>query len=475
MVSASFIGVIYALVASQATLIDQPGDSWCSQKIFRIVHKSSPRESATPIFRTLGKQPAEGRLLASTHSAAGQVSVSDSEQEPEHQRVSEKTVENSYFRCVLDSPGGDLEFWLEIEKGAEARGWLINGTERIEIPTVRHSDTELVLDIGHYDSKIEAKSVGEKYIGKWQKTTGDNKQASLGFSAEPKAALPQHIAKVDAEHPLTGRWRVQFESEDAAAVGLFEVLDNGLARGTFLTTTGDYRFLAGHYQERQLTLSCFDGGHAFLFKARLVAAQPNRLEGEFWSRDSWHESWTAEPDPTATLPDSFELTRWRGNLTLADMRFPDLDGNSRSLGEVDMLGRATLIHVFGSWCPNCHDAGEYIKELQQKYGDRGLKVIGVAFELTSDFDRNVRQVKKYLRRHDVEYPVLIAGESDKAKASEVLTIIDRVRSYPTTLFVNGQGEVVAIHTGFSGPATGEAHQQLRQRFEAILEKLLPAD
>jgi hypothetical protein len=33
--------------------------------------------------------------------------------------------------------------------------------------------------------------------------------------------------------------------------------------------------------------------------------------------------------------------------------------------------------------------------------------------------------------------------------------------------------VRAIHTGFSGPATGEAHERLRASFERLVEDLLP--
>ncbi len=39
--------------------------------------------------------------------------------------------------------------------------------------------------------------------------------------------------------------------------------------GTFLTTTGDYRYLQGSVSGNKLYLSTFDGGHAFIFIARI--------------------------------------------------------------------------------------------------------------------------------------------------------------------------------------------------------------
>ena len=65
--------------------------------------------------------------------------------------------------------------------------------------------------------------------------------------------------------------------------------------------------------------------------------------------------------------------------------------------------------------------------------------------------------------------------SDKAKASKQLPILDRIRSYPTTVFIDGSGKVRAIYTGFSGPATGAAHDELKRQFEKIVRDLLGKD
>ena len=68
----------------------------------------------------------------------------------------------------------------------------------------------------------------------------------------------------------------------------------------------------------------------------------------------------------------------------AELRFPDLNGNVRNIiGEAEE-GQALILELFGSWCPNCHDAGKYLAEVSEKYHDRGLRVIGLAFELTGD-------------------------------------------------------------------------------------------
>lgn len=85
---------------------------------------------------------------------------------------------------------------------------------------------------------------------------------------------------------LTGQWACTFGladddgDEPYPAVGEFKQSGNQLT-GTFLTETGDYRFLEGTVQGDKLYLSCFDGAHAFLFQGKINA--DSSLSGAFYS------------------------------------------------------------------------------------------------------------------------------------------------------------------------------------------------
>jgi thiol-disulfide isomerase/thioredoxin len=238
--------------------------------------------------------------------------------------------------------------------------------------------------------------------------------------------------------------------------------------GTFLTNTGDYRYLAGWVRGGEMSLSCFDGAHAFLFAAKL---QPDgALAGDFWSGNWHHETWTAKRDEHAELADPFAQTKWNGSTKLADLAFADLDGKKRSLGE--FAGKATLLVVFGSWCPNCNDEAALLRELEAKYRERGLAILGLAFELTGEPARDAEQVRIFAKRHGLALPFFLCGTADKDEATKALGLVDRVRAFPTTIFVGADGLPKAIHSGFAGPATGEEHQKLRRDFEARIEALL---
>lgn len=377
-------------------------------------------------------------------------------------------IRTGHWNAELMSPGGPLPFGLEIaENEGTYEAAIFNGEERIPIPIVTSEGEQIVLDMPHYDSEIRAVVKSDHEIeGRWRKRRGKNLWAHMEFRAELASTAP---AAVDAS-AYVGRWSVKFASDDDPAICEFQQPKPGVVRGTFLTTTGDYRFLAGRVTDGKLEMSCFDGAHAFLFHAELQSN--GSLRGDFWSGDAWHETWEATPNPTAELPDAFAQTTWEANVPLSSLSFPDLSGKLWSLDDPRFAGRAKLLHVFGSWCPNCHDAAIYLGELHRKYASEGLSIIGLAFEITGDFARDARQVRLHIERHETPYPVLIVGLADKAKATEQFGALDRIRSYPTTIFVDAQDRVREIHTGFTGPATGASYQQLRQSFERKIERLL---
>jgi thiol-disulfide isomerase/thioredoxin len=382
------------------------------------------------------------------------------------------------WRAWLESPGGELPFEIEIVRdGDVVRAWMINGTSKTEVPRVEFDGKQLTLAIEQYDSRIVAAITadGKRMHGEWSKTGSKGKLTRMAFHAVageaqrfPRSSDPAEQARSCSA--IGGRWRVEFSQADEPAVGQFDCHEDGAVTGTFLTTTGDYGYLAGVVDGNAIKLSCFDGAHAFLFQAAI--GEDGSLAGDFWSRDAWHETWTAKRDPGVTLPDAFTLTKWSGKLNLSDLTFTALDGKPTTLADPALAGKARIIEIFGSWCPNCHDAASLLGELHERYRDRGLSVVGLAFELTDDQARNLEQVRKYVGHHRVRYPILLAGLADKDEVKKALPLLDRFRAYPTTIFVDRDGEVLAIHIGFSGPATGEAHQTLRREFVSRIESML---
>ena len=217
-------------------------------------------------------------------------------------------------------------------------------------------------------------------------------------------------------------------------------------------------------------LSTFDGAHAFVFEARMN--DDGSLEGDFWSGTKWHQQWTAARDFDAALPDAYSLTFIKDGYEGLEFTFPDLDGKPISLDDEKYRGKVVLVSLAGSWCPNCGDEMAYLSGVYERYRDQGLEIICLLYEHFEDFERAAQQGRALKEKYDIGFDVLVAGISDKTAAAETLPMLNHVLAYPTLIFVDRRGEVRRIHTGFSGPGTGEHFEEFKRKFTSELESLL---
>ncbi|MDZ4774945.1 MAG: HEAT repeat domain-containing protein [Planctomycetota bacterium] len=375
----------------------------------------------------------------------------------------------------LDTAAGPLNFQLDIERGASGpTAVVVNGVERIDVP-LTIDDANVVFEFPHYAAKLTARfdATGKTLVGEWSKRAGPDTQRTLPFHAvwTPKYSREAVVTAPDRLPDVSGRWRVTFAKDPDPAVAIFTggPATRGAVDGTFLTSTGDYRYLAGTYDEN-LRIGCFDGAHAFLFVADLKA--DGSLAGTFTSGSTWTDTWTAVRDDAAQLPNEFERVQWDASYTPGSLAFEDVDGQHVSLGDARFEDRPLVLQITGSWCPNCHDETELLAELDRTYRAKGLAIAALCFELTGERRTDAEAAKRMLARHRADYPALLVGRSDKNLAREALPALSRVFAFPTTVFLHRDGRVRAVHTGFSGPATGAAHVKLRAEFLRLIEELL---
>jgi hypothetical protein len=68
---------------------------------------------------------------------------------------------------------------------------------------------------------------------------------------------------------------------------------------------------------------------------------------------------------------------------------------------------------------------------------------------------------------NIPYTIVYGGSNNKEKASEALPMLNGVVAFPTLIFLNHANKVVAIHTGFSGPATS-GYNEFKQKFDELV-------
>jgi thiol-disulfide isomerase/thioredoxin len=382
-------------------------------------------------------------------------------------------VKPGTYRVVLRSPGGDLPFGLDLRHGGAGWiGYLINGKERLRLDEVAVRGAHLDIKMPGYETRLTADAAGDKLQGEvvLDKLGGKDQHIPLHAQlAQPYRFFPRPSGKGT---DVTGRWSVTFSEDDGtseAAVGEFSQ-SHDVVGGTFLTDTGDHRWLAGQVRGDELHLSTFDGGHVFLYKAKVAA--DGSLTGDFWSGTAYHERWTARRDANAALPDAYALTSMRGGGKAFDFAFPDLAGHVVSSRDAEFRNKVVIVVLAGSWCPNCHDEAAFLAPLYRDHRAKGLEIVSLMFEHFGDFDRAAAATQRFRQQYGIEYTTLIAGVSDKDEAAKKLPMLDRVYAFPTMIILDRKGRVRMIHTGYSGPATGEHYTRFVAEFKSALNRLL---
>jgi thiol-disulfide isomerase/thioredoxin len=384
------------------------------------------------------------------------------------------------WRATLALPGGELPFGLEVEAPRE-RGtahppvYILNGEDRIPADEITLERGAVTILLPGFKNRIDATLVGDELRGTLTMVKAGAREQKIPFAARrgPSWRFTEPgSARIPPAGEVGGRWAVTFVDQDGKsypAVGEFRQQGNEVS-GTFLTPTGDHRYIAGEMQGRRLRLSKFDGGHAFLYEATL--AEDGTLDGRFWSGLAWTETFTARRDAGASLGDAEQATRMKEGATRLDFRFPDLGGVYVSLGDPFYRGKVVVVALAGSWCPNCHDEAAFLAPLYREYRDKGLEVVSLMFEQFGDFERAAEATHRFRERYRIDYATLIAGISDKDDAATRLPQLNGVFAFPTTIFVDRAGNVRKLHTGFSGPATGEHHARLVADFRRTIDMLL---
>ncbi|MEO0574139.1 MAG: TlpA disulfide reductase family protein [Pseudomonadota bacterium] len=376
------------------------------------------------------------------------------------------------WHADITLPGGDAQLGVELARdGDTLSATLINGTERVKVPNATFSDGRLTLQFPAFNNRIDAKLTETGLEGSLTLVKRYGKTQVMPFRAQP-GARAQQTNQAAAGRDLSGRWAVNFTEDDGTvypAVGEFQQRGNRLL-GTFLTETGDYRFLGGSVHGDELRLSTFDGAHAFLFTATLD--DNDELTGKFWSGTESIEDWTARRDETVALTDPSQLTMLREGYERFEFTFPDETGNSVSLDDPRFAGKVVIVTLAGTWCPNCHDEAALMAELYPKYRDQGVEIIALMYEHFEDADIARTQILKFREKFNIQYTTLLAGISDKTKAAETLPMLDRVLAFPTTIYIDRTGAVRNIHTGFSGPGTGEYYTKMKADMIALIDELV---
>lgn len=383
-------------------------------------------------------------------------------------------TEGPWFGNLLREDGQVIRFHFDVRNENKKQIiYIINANERIRLDKVRYTKDSVFFELPVFESAFRAKRISpQRWEGIWTKGSPSQPQV-MPFVAELQAVV-QSPALQPAAADVSGRWAVSFtEGTEITkpAVGEWQQKGNTL-RGTFLTPTGDYRYLSGVVDGDSMRLSAFDGVHAFVFTAKIDNAQ-SVSGGTFYSGPTHKEPWMAVKDANASLPDVASMYFTDGNEKVR-FRFRDLNGKWVSLSDPKFRNKVVVLQILGSWCPNCMDETAFLSDYYNRNKQRGVEIIGLAYEYSTDFERSKKSIEKFKRRFNVQYTLLNTGVAvnDSLRTEKTLPQFTKIKSFPSTIFIGKDGRVAKTKAGFEGPGTGEHYELMKQEFEEIISGLL---
>ncbi|GIW82413.1 MAG: hypothetical protein KatS3mg105_4220 [Gemmatales bacterium] len=100
-------------------------------------------------------------------------------------------------------------------------------------------------------------------------------------------------------------------------------------------------------------------------------------------------------------------------------------------------GQLVLCDFWGSWCPPCLRAIPHLIELQRRYQDHGLEVVGIAYEQGPVYER-VKKVARIRDRLGINYRLLLGSERPDCPVKTQFA----VRHWPTLVLLDDSGRIL---------------------------------
>jgi peroxiredoxin len=115
-----------------------------------------------------------------------------------------------------------------------------------------------------------------------------------------------------------------------------------------------------------------------------------------------------------------------------DFSLPDLDGQTLRLS--DLRGKIVLLDFWATWCTPCREETPHLVELQNKYRDQGLQIIGVSMDDSSE------PVGEFYQRFHMNYPVVMGN-------AETGELYGGILGLPIAFVIGRDGRIYAKHIG----------------------------
>ena len=113
------------------------------------------------------------------------------------------------------------------------------------------------------------------------------------------------------------------------------------------------------------------------------------------------------------------------------------DTDGKPVKSSDFAGKVVILDFWATWCPPCKAEIPGFVELQEKYKDKGLVIVGVSLD-----EQGPAVVKPFMQQFRVNYPIVMGDE-------KIVEDFGGVTAIPTTFIIDKAGNIVKKHVGFT--------------------------
>lgn len=147
----------------------------------------------------------------------------------------------------------------------------------------------------------------------------------------------------------------------------------------------------------------------------------------------------------------------------ANLNFTMKDMNGRDVTLADYRGKVILLDFWATWCGPCKYEIPGFVELQEKYGQDGLQVLGVSV------DDTVEKLQRFAKEFKMNYPVLQGLGHD-----DVQDAYGPIWGIPISVVISRDGKICSKHMGLPPlkSANVPLEKSVREAFEAEIKALL---
>jgi peroxiredoxin len=135
----------------------------------------------------------------------------------------------------------------------------------------------------------------------------------------------------------------------------------------------------------------------------------------------------------------------------ARLDFVVKDMNGNDVRFADFKGKVILLNFWATWCPPCRVEIPAFVELQDKYRDDGLVILGLSI------DDPVESLKPFAEEFRMNYPVLVGADRD-----DIQEAFGPLWGIPVTVIINRDGKICKRHMGFA------TKEQFEREIRALL-------